>query len=211
MRYFLIFLFFLSFRMDAKAQGCFCDAAKHSSGNVHFGLVGRYGLAGFNDGNLNNTRTYFSPGLRIGTHITDALTIQSGVDYYSFTRLNTNNLSYPFHYHSIVEIPIHLIARIAPDNGRIMPYFGLGFSSRFTPKSNYYSSPDNPDNGYTVEEKMSVNADVLAGIWILISDQFSFSAGLEHRQTLLPLVSEGVKAEHLKSFTSAQIGFQIHF
>lgn len=193
----------------ANAQKCFCDAASKKAGNVYFLIKANGDAFTFGEGNFRFTTYTPGGGLRIGTNISEEISIQSGVDYFQLNHISTTGY-YPYSDHQMIEIPVDFVFRFPNEINRFTPYISLSAVNSIQAKGKYYQETDpliapKYTSGYS-----GFYAGIGGGILIQFSDQAALNFGFGWRQNLAAL-KESQNLEIYSHQIGVQLGFQYHF
>lgn len=204
-----IWMILLLFSMQKINAQCFCESAARKKGNFYAGLRTGYSNYSFGNESLNPDRAIFHSGLRLGTNISDNVSLQTGADLYSFNTLKSEGF-YPYSDQVLLDVPIELVFRFPLNNSNITPYFGVAAISKLSLRSKYYSAVQPLAEPEYRKGFAGFYAGLSAGTLILLSENIGLNAGIEIRQNISS-PSQNEAAENHIRMAGLFIGFQFHF
>ena len=217
----MLFLFVIAFffsysetnaqRLYSKRKGnCFCDAASKKKGSWYISATFSPAMNYYDGDVKNENKTTLAPGLKFGTNISEKVSVQAGVDYYSITGVNRDDYFTKGDF-TYLDIPITFIFRFPNDKNGFIPYLGISGINNVHLKQHYYFDPDSGQtedvNGFSYN---TFYAGLHGGLYFVLKDNITFFTEINVRQSVAGLG----KTEAVDNYVNQAglgLGFNIHF
>lgn len=189
---------------------CFCDAMSKKKGGWYVSATFNPAMNYYSGDIKNENKTSLAPGLKIGTNITEKISVQAGADYYKIANVNRDDF-YTKGDFTYLDVPISFIFRFPNEKNGFIPYLGLSAINNIHLKQHYYFDPD---TGNTEDvDGLSYNtfyAGIHGGLYFVLKDNFTFFTEINARQSLAG-IGKTESVDNYVNQVGLGLGFNLHF
>lgn len=202
-----VFISLMVFCIPKTLKGqCFCETAARKGG--HFFISGyiQPGVMDFENRETNPTRTIVLPGLKIGFTLNPAVSFEFGAETAFLKEINRDGF-YPLEDSRFFFLPMQIVIQHKNAKDRLVPFGSIGLNHQIRMNSRLYAPEGSSIQGEeTVKGYLNTQAQISAGLRMIISDHTSWNAGILYRKSL-----RSGETQDPDQFLGLQLAFNIHF